>query len=171
MTKNITNPTNPSNPTNLTDVPSPKKRGRLSLKEKYAIQGMLHDKKSEEDIAKVINRNTSVVTKYINTELTTLQDAIARSQTQEVEQELDTRADEIAKVLAKKSKPRQGVFINTTTEGNRSGVSVATKAASEQGDDFKKHFNEKESSRARTNILFKPKDNLTFEEAALLENK
>ncbi len=64
-------------------------RGKLSVTEKYAIQGMLHQKLSVEEIAESLERTPAVIQTYVDTELSALQETIARAQLTEVEPEAE----------------------------------------------------------------------------------
>lgn len=55
-------------------------QGKLSVTEKYAIQGMLHQKKTIAEIAVALARSEGVVKKYVDNELSSLQDTIAKVQ-------------------------------------------------------------------------------------------
>jgi IS30 family transposase len=55
-------------------------RGKLSVTEKYAIQGMLHDGQSVTDIAKSLERTEATIRGYVESELSTLQETIVRAQ-------------------------------------------------------------------------------------------
>lgn len=56
--------------------------GPLSITEKYAIQGMLHEHKSLSDIAKILGRTEKTVEKYINNDLENLIDTIIAAKIQ-----------------------------------------------------------------------------------------
>lgn len=81
------------------------KAGRLNIVEKAAIQGMLGQQKSTEEIASLLDRSEKVVENYINNELDELHSTIVRArmeaeENQEPEQEesdryCKTRKDEI----------------------------------------------------------------------------
>ncbi len=63
-------------------------KGRLNITEKYAIQGMLHDKKTVKDIAKVLGRTVKTVQKYADDELDKIHDTVT-TVTVEVEKSSD----------------------------------------------------------------------------------
>jgi len=55
-------------------------KGKLTLNEKYAIQGMLHSKKSVKEIQAQLERpNSKAVESYINDELSRIQDSIVKA--------------------------------------------------------------------------------------------
>ncbi len=56
------------------------KTGKLSLEEKYAIQGMLHQDKTIEEIEGVLNRSGEEVKGYVEYELDRIQHVVAESQ-------------------------------------------------------------------------------------------
>ena len=56
------------------------KTGKLSLEEKYAIQGMLHQDKNIEEIEGVLNRSGEEVKDYVEYELDRIQNVVAESQ-------------------------------------------------------------------------------------------
>jgi len=60
------------------------KKGRLSLVEKYAIQQMLHDNMTTEEIASILNRSQKSVQNYIDGELDQIHEHIAKAKMQEV---------------------------------------------------------------------------------------
>ena len=64
------------------------KKGRLNNTEKYAIQGMVAQDKSLDDICSELDRSEKIISNYINGELTTLLGTIdkARSQAEEAVQ-------------------------------------------------------------------------------------
>lgn len=80
-------------------------KGRLSNTEKYAIQGMLHERKPVAEIAKALGRTEKTVSKYIDGELDDLIDTITRVRaTAEVVEEPEDEVDEVVEVV---KKPRE----------------------------------------------------------------
>ena len=67
------------------------KGGRLSLVEKAAIQGMLGQQKSTEEIASLLDRSEKVVENYIDGELDDLHSNIANAQIESQEREESKR--------------------------------------------------------------------------------
>jgi coenzyme F420-reducing hydrogenase alpha subunit len=84
--------------------------GKLSKKEEYCIRGMLLDNKSIPQIANMINRGIPLVEKYIEDYQSIIEE------------------DKLKETRAKEH------LINKTSGKKNTGVSVMTKAASEQGD-------------------------------------
>lgn len=70
------------------------KRGKLTLREKYAIQGMLHNNMDIEEIATFLDRSTKIVENYVNGELDRLHNTIANAQLEQLEKEVERRQKE-----------------------------------------------------------------------------
>lgn len=68
-------------------------RGKLSVTEKYAIQGMLHEGLDVTDIAKSLERTEATVRSYIEVELSELQSTIVKAKMQQAEAEVEEEAD------------------------------------------------------------------------------
>ena len=62
-------------------------KGRLSNTEKYAIQGMLHSQKTIDEIAQILGRSEPTVKKYVDGELDSIHNDIAKIQAESVEDE------------------------------------------------------------------------------------
>lgn len=65
-------------------------KGKLSVTEKYTIQGMLHDGKSTKEIAELLSRTETIIDNYVNKELASLQETVAKAQSQAVEETVPT---------------------------------------------------------------------------------
>lgn len=103
------------------------KKGKLSLTEKYAIQGMLHKNMTVENIASSLDRTESSVQKYIDNELETVVETVAKSK---VEQAENKKVKKEKRVTAKD-------LMVTKTAGQEKSVAIMTQGASEKGDAFR----------------------------------
>ena len=110
------------------------KTGKLTLTEKYAIQGALSEKKQPAEIADMLNRSEGIVSRYITTELDNLHQQIAEAQVEAAEnktQEKDpqtarySRASKLDIQQSKPSAPKEPKSLdeiaseNTITEAYR----------------------------------------------------
>lgn len=73
-------------------------KGKLTTNEKYTIQGMLHDKKSVDEIATALGRTQKTVQNYIDGELDRLLDTVAKTKTPAVDED-----DNVPENVVKKS--------------------------------------------------------------------
>jgi hypothetical protein len=123
---------------------------KLSNTEKYAIQGMLHDKKTTKEIAILLKRSEKSISQYITGELDKIHETIAKV---EIAQNPEPVKPEID--LTKVSKLPRGQGKRTmgrTTAGDKGGVAVMTPAASQVGDEFRKEMSATVSRTARNAI-------------------
>ncbi len=133
------------------------KKGKLTTKEKYIIQGMNNCGKTTEEIAKEIDRSEESVKNYIKNELETIIDHIVQAKIDTLENEnaaLKTELDTLKSPPPVKLNVKDSM-INTSTSG-RGGVSIMTQAASEQVD-ATKQINSKHVKRNSGNSIFKIK--------------
>ena len=118
---------------------------RLNTSEKYAIQGMLHAKKTTKEISAVLNRPEKTVQKYIDNELDELYNTIVKVQlaTDKVFEELQEDVPEPATKL-KTKKPN--LFVHESAN-KTAKVAICTQAASQIGD---AHHDQVKKSVSRT---------------------
>lgn len=121
-------------------------KGRLTQVEKYSIQGMLHASISIEDIATNLSRTISCIQKYVDNELTPIQNTIAKVQVDKIV------TKETVKTTVPKGQAKRTMILKT--DGNKSGVAIMTHTASEVGDEFLKNM-PKQLSRTARNSLYK----------------
>ena len=115
---------------------------RLSKSEKYIIQGMHKDGFSPKEISDEVGRALNSVKTHIKG----LDDTYKPTQSEEEKPLVKHEADEInARTL----------MISKTRDGQRKGVSIMTKAASERGDESKKKVGNAQSRIAK-NAIFHP---------------
>jgi len=105
---------------------------RLTNTEKYAIQGMLHNKKTVEEISKQIDRPIHIIQKYVDGELNKIHETIAKNEIKNAPQIENSDGGET--VIRRGSKD---LFI-TKTAGKKKGIAVNTQAASMRSDESKK---------------------------------
>jgi len=115
-------------------------KGRLSQADRYTIQGMLHNQKTPEEIAKLINRTEKCVENYINGELSKIQDTIVN-----VQLEQNPPKPTVPKNQAK-------LTMATKTKSGKSGVAIMTQAASEVSDEFNKSIPKTMSRTSKGNL-------------------
>ena len=111
---------------------------RLTNTEKYAIQGMLHNKKTIEEISKQIDRPINVVQKYVDGELNKIHETIAKNKIKD--NQSDDDIENVKKSDAGETVIRRGskdLFI-TKTAGKKKGIAINTQAASMRSDESKK---------------------------------
>lgn len=118
---------------------------KLSQKEKYIIQGMLHVKKTSADIAKELNRTEKSVQTYIDGELTKIHETIAKI-------EMDKNPPPQSPKVVKLPKGQAKRAMAYGAAGGRKGAAVMTPGASAVGDDFLKEIPKKVSRTARGNL-------------------
>jgi hypothetical protein len=130
------------------------KKGKLTTKEKYIIQGMNNCNKTIEDIAKELDRSEEIVKNYIDKELNSIVNHIIQAKINQLEQENTNLKQEVTELQTPKPKK---VTLNVTdvmgheSVGGRKGVSIMTQAASEQVDASK------ERNRANTSLSVRDK--------------
>lgn len=91
---------------------------KLSLKNKYAIQGMVHSGQKSRAIAEALDLKQETVDQYINEELESILNTVVEAQ-----------ADHSG---PKKQQDLSGIV--TKTAGDKGGVAVLTPGASSRGD-------------------------------------
>lgn len=117
---------------------------KLTVSEKYSIQGMLHAQKTVEEIAKVLNRPEKTIQNYIDRDLEELYNTIVKVQ---MEKNPPVEVEESLKVKTKKPNP----FIFETA--NKTGrVAICTEVGSQVGDSVPK---KKVQSRSAKGNLWK----------------
>jgi len=130
------------------------KKGKLTTKEKYIIQGMNNCNKTIEDIAKELDRSEEIVKNYIDKELNSIVNHIIQAKINQLEQENTNLKQEVTELQTPKPKK---VTLNVTdvmgheSVGGRKGVSIMTQAASEQVDASK------ERNRANNSLSVRDK--------------
>jgi len=98
---------------------------KLTNVEKFAVQGMLQNGKTSDDIAKEINKPVELIDGYLT--------------------ELNVSLEKVSKVKTTKQKaaPKKinsnDVLAKKTISGNRLHGAMMTKAGAERGDEFEKH--------------------------------
>ena len=146
------------------------KTGKLTITEKYIIQGMLGEKKTIEEIATKLKRSIASIKKYCEGELNNTYNMIIQIEVDKLKDQVKNKEVEIQDVkqaLVQANKPpappiltSQDLITQTLSadrDGNPRTVSVMTKPASEKSDAFREGMKESVSRTARNN-LFKPKD-------------
>lgn len=130
------------------------KKGKLTTKEKYIIQGMNNCNKTIEDIAKELDRSEAIVKSYIDNELNSIVNHIIQAKLDQLEQENTNLKQEVTELQTPKPKK---VTLNVAdvmgheSVGGRKGVSIMTQAASEQVDASK------ERNRANNSLSVRDK--------------
>jgi hypothetical protein len=124
--------------------------GRLSLKEKYTIQGMLHNSKSVEDIATILERSQKCVQNYIDGELSTIQNTIVQTQIEQNPTPEKVDIDKLKKLPKGQAKKTMGY----KTVNNKGGVAIMNAATSAVGDDFLKELDRKKITRGAKGNLY-----------------
>ena len=80
------------------------KRGRLTLEEKYIIQGMLNDGKNVTNISNKINRSKKMVEKYIDNELNQLHETIVNVEKSNIDNKITVSKEIYTETLHKLKK-------------------------------------------------------------------
>lgn len=116
-------------------------KGKLNITEKYAIQGMLHDKKTHEEIASSLGRTVPTITKYVEGELSHIHHTIveAKLAQEEAEEKVEMNDDK----LKVKSRIKN---LGDQKKG------VMTEALSAKGDEVKKHITKGYSRSMKGNV-------------------
>ena len=117
------------------------KKGRLSQTEKYAIQAMLHDEKTPDEISGELNRSTVIVNKYIDTELKNILETIKSVRANE---EIKTSNEKIKQTLID-AITEKIIRENKLDEGLARGA--ATQSVSENPDEVDLYELTKKASR------------------------
>ena len=102
------------------------RQGKLTNTEKYAIQGMSHIGKTLEEICDELNRPQHVVKKYIDGELASIHETIAKVQLQQNPPPVENPENKPIK--------SKDLFIRQTVEKKEKGVTISTEATSSRGD-------------------------------------
>ena len=130
------------------------KKGKLTTKEKYIIQGMNNCNKTIEDIAKELDRSEEIVKNYIDKELNSIVNHIIQAKINQLEQENTNLKQEVTELQTPKPKKVTlnvaDVMGHESVDG-RKGVSIMTQAASEQVDASK------ERNRANNSLSVRDK--------------
>lgn len=130
-------------------------QGRLTRTEKYTVQGMLHSKKSIEEISELTGRSLKCLENYINGELDELHGTIAKAQldaegpTPDGNEVVPQKPD-LTKVTVPKGQAKR-TLVHTTFSG-KGGVVVMTPGASSAGDDFAKGLKKQISRTSKGNL-------------------
>ena len=124
--------------------------GKLTITEKYIIQGMLHSKKSLEEIAVALKRPEKTVQNYIDKELDELYNTIVKVQmaTDKVFEELQEDIPEPAKKVQTK---KPNLFIHESAS-KTTKVAISTPATSQIGDEHHKNAKKTQSRTSRGNV-------------------
>jgi hypothetical protein len=123
---------------------------KLSTKDKYTIQGALHDGKTSGEIAKIVGKPEKSVKNYIEGELDRIHETIAKMEidkaeaAEKVEPE-STPVPPLVKPTVLKLARGQG----KRAMAYRAGASIMTEGASAVGDEFKKELQKTRSRTAR----------------------
>lgn len=118
-----------------------KKTGILSTQEKYDIQQMLQQEKSQSEIASELNRSENMVEKYIDGELEAIYDTLAKIKTKDVVDEIKAPDPKIS---------NKAKIINRTGIAKRKGISVMTAAGSACGDALRQRMKKRLPKRGIT---------------------
>jgi len=133
-------------------VRNPQKRGVLSLEEKYAIQGLLHDKKNITEISEILRRSEQTIKKYVDAELNDLIETIAKVKIQQTDTKSKIKQKDKQKDQVGKQFTAQDLMVRKTAN-KEGGVAVMTQAASAKGDDFLRKMPKQRTTRStRGNI-------------------
>lgn len=124
---------------------------KLTSVEKYTIQGALHNNITVEKICDMIDRPIHVVQKYVDGELKSIQETIAKVQADKVK-------DEQPKNLKAKD-----LFTHITKSGKKEkGVTIMTEAASQKGDSASER-NRKLANRHMSKNIYRLSDGKILE--------
>ncbi len=116
-------------------------KGKLNITEKYAIQGMLHDQKSHEEIASSLGRTVPTITKYVEGELSHIHHTVVESKlAQEQKEEEIVMNDDKLKVKSR---------IKNLGDQQKG---IMTEALSAKGDEVKKHITKGYSRSMKGNV-------------------
>jgi len=122
---------------------------KLSTKDKYTIQGALHDGKTSGEIAKIVGKPEKSVKNYIEGELEGIYDTVTKV-TIEKAIAVEKEEDKPTVVIEPPIVPRgQGKRAMSYGEGKRKGVVVMNEGASAVGDEFRKDLKKTRSRTAR----------------------
>ena len=123
-------------------------KGRLSLTEKYTIQGMLHNTKTVPEIAKTLNRSLVCIQNYVDGELNKLHKTVVEAQIEPTKPKVDlTTLKKLPKDQAKKT-------MGYKTMGDKTGVAIMNSATSNVGDEFLKEMDKKKITRSGKDNLY-----------------
>lgn len=126
------------------------RKGKLTTQEKYIIQGMIHLKKTSEEICDEIDRPIHLVQKYVEVELAKIQENIAKAKAQEAEK--SSKKDGAVPLKAK------DLFLRSDKSGKKTnGITIATEASSERGDSASKR-NKKLANRHMDKNIYRISD-------------
>ncbi len=98
------------------------KTGRLSIQEKYVIQGMIAANKTVDEISQELDRTEKTVQNYIDKELNNICETVAKTKVQS-------------------SKKKKGRSLDMMTSPKNKGVVIMTEGASQRGENFKNKKN------------------------------
>ena len=121
-------------------------KGRLSLTEKYTIQGMVHNSKNIEEIATTLDRTEKCITNYVEGELKKLQETVIKANMKETKVDLD-KVKKLPKGQAKRT-------MGFKTVNDKGGVAVMNAATSAVGDDFLKEMARNKITRGARGHLY-----------------
>jgi hypothetical protein len=124
---------------------------KLSINEKYIIQGRLSDGDSVKDIAKSLGRQAKTVQNYMDNELDSIHNTIAQVETDVLVDKIDKAVEE-SKQPKPKRKPKNTGFVNKTP-GGADGIAVSTPAASAQSDYLREQYPKTVSRTVKGNIF------------------
>jgi len=107
------------------------KTGKLTMNDKYIIQGMRHEGKSVSDIASHLDRTEKSIQNYLDGELDRIHNQVVSNQ-----------LNDTPKLTAK------DLMITSTEEGRKGTIAIMTEAASQKGDKRKEEY------KGRVNRVF-----------------
>ncbi len=113
-------------------------KGRLNITEKYAIQGMLHDRKTTEEIADSLGRTVKTVQKYVDGELSDIQDTVVDAQIAQEENK--------EKVI----KNDDGLIVKSRIKNK--GEAIMHEGLSAKGDEIRKQITKGYSRSMKGNV-------------------
>lgn len=136
-------------------------QGRLTQTEKYTIQGMLHSKKTTEEIAELTGRTVKCIENYVKGELDQLHNTITQVQldiagpTPDANVEVSippvVKPDVIKLNNVPKGQAKRTMVHKTF--GGKDGVVVMTPGASQVGDEFAKQLKTQISRTSKGNLF------------------
>jgi len=154
------------------------KRGRLTLQEKFAIQGMCYHKKTVKEISNILGRSEVSIQKYIDTELDKTVKGIVKSAltNDEIAKGLEKDLAKAHKTIEKKervikelksqlpSKPKNKSKTtmkdlmthkkpNEDEPNKKNNITIMTEAASQLADEFKKNMPKTKSRSIKGHIF------------------
>ncbi len=137
-------------------------RGRLSNTEKYAIQGMLHDKKSINEIAQNLGRTENTIQNYVERELDSIHNTIASIQASSMDkrvtkEEIEARPNAVIDEDRIRNSKSRDLYLKkgAAQTDDKPIVSISTPAASARGDYMHEKLKSKKvSSRFSKNALW-----------------